>query len=225
MPPAPPMPPEPPPAEGSLARLLDRARRGDPAALPALRAVLEEHPEVWRHAGDLAAHAERAWVELAVGPDLLAREALTRHLAALKAELAGPAPTPLERLLVERVAATWLQVSYADAAAAQARDVSVKQAELAMERQDRAHRRHLAAVATLATVRRLLPAAPSPRRSSPAVADPPSLALVGDPGDVHRKRTGGGRATRPRCTPSPCSPTYRGPTHGRPDQIEGDDRG
>jgi len=106
----------------------------------------------------LAAQAERAWIELAAGPDLLAREALARQLAALKTELAGPAPTPLERLLVERIAATWLQVNYADAVAAQARDVSVKQAELAMERQDRAHRRHLTAVAALATVRRLLPA-------------------------------------------------------------------
>ena len=182
-PPGGPMPPEPPPATNDLAGLLDRARRGDAEALPALRAFLDDSPEVWRQAGDLAAHAQRAWVELAAGPDVLAREALGRALAALKAELAGPAPSPLERLLVERIAATWLQVHYADAAAAQARDVSVRQAQLAVERQDRAHRRHLAAVAALATIRRLLPAGPatanaegprpgpgrSPRRRSPSV--------------------------------------------------------
>src|SRR4051812_8117097 len=101
-----------------LRGLLDRARRGDADALPALRAALDEHPGIWRHCGDLAAHAERAWIALAAGPDLLLREALGRRLTALKADLAGTNPTPLERLLVDRVAATWLQVAYADAAAA-----------------------------------------------------------------------------------------------------------
>ncbi len=188
------MPPEPPPAAIDLGRLLEAARRGDPAALPALRTFLDESPDVWRHAGDLAAHAERAWVELAAGPDLLAREALSRRLASLKAELAGPAPTPLDRLLVERIAATWLQVNYADAVAAQARDISVKQAELALERQDRAHRRHLAAVATLATVRRLLPVAPSTDPGLPEAVGPPSLTLVGNPRDDHPEAAEGGLA-------------------------------
>ena len=141
---------------------------GHDTALSALRAFLDDSPEAWRHAGDPAAHAERAWAELAAEPDLLAGEALARQLAALKAELAGPAPTPLERLLVERIAATWLQVHYADAMAARARNVSIKQAGLAIERQDRAHRRHLAAVAALETVRRLLPAAPEvPAKPAP----------------------------------------------------------
>jgi len=189
------MPPEPPPPVADLGRILEAARRGDPASLPALRTFLDESPEVWRHAGDLAAHAERAWCELTAGPDLLAREALTRQLAALKAELAGPALTPLERLLVERIAATWLQVNYADAAAAQARDLSVKQAELAMERQDRAHRRHLAAVAALATVRRLLPADASPGPATPAAAGTPPLTLIGD---TPRKNTNGRRGAIPR---------------------------
>jgi len=181
------MPPEPPPAVADFGRLLEAARRGDPASLPALRFLLDQHPAVWRHAGDLAAHAERAWVELAAGSDLPAREALTRQLVELKAELAGPAPTPLERLLVARIAATWLQVNYADAVAAQARDVSVKQAELALERQDRAHRRHLAAVAALATVRRLLPAATSTNPGSPTAAGPPPLTLVADRRDDRRR--------------------------------------
>jgi len=173
------MPPEPPPPVADLGRILEAARRGDPASLPALRFLLDQHPEVWRYAGDLAAHAERAWVELAAGPDLLAREALTRQLAALKAEFAGPAPTPLERLLAERIAATWLQVNYADAVAAQTRDVSVKQAELALERQDRAHRRHLAAVAALATVRRLLPGSGAANLGMSDSKGPAPLSLVG----------------------------------------------
>ena len=184
MPPGRPTPPEPPPAVADLGRLLEAARRGDAEVLPALRVALDENPELWRFTGDLAAHAERGWVELAAGPDLLAREALTRQLAALKTELAGPAPTPLERLLVERIAATWLQVNYADAIAAQARDVSVKQAGLALERQDRAHRRHLAAVAALATVRRLLPAGTATVRAE----GPSPLIVVRDRDDGRRRR-------------------------------------
>ena len=195
MPPGRPTPPEPPPAAADLGRVLEAARRGDPAALPALRAFLDEKPEIWRHAGDLAAHAERSWAELAAGPDLLARESLARQLAALKAELAGPTPTPLEWLLVERIAATWLQVNYADAIAARARDVSVKQAELAIERQDRAHRRHLAAVAALATVRRLLPADASPGPATPAAAGTPPLTLIGD---TPPRNTDGRRRAIPR---------------------------
>ena len=117
---------------------------------------------------------------------MLAREALIRHLAALKTELAGPAPTPLERLLVERVAATWLQVNNADEVAALTRDVSVKQAGLALERQDRAHRRHLAAVAAPATVRRLLPADASlGPATATAEGHAPELNLVAHREDDH----------------------------------------
>jgi len=88
-------------------------------------------------------------------------------------------PSPLECLLVERIAATWLQVHYADAAAARAREVTVKQAELASERQDRAHRRHLAAVAALATVCRLLPGSGAANLGMSDSKGPAPLSLVG----------------------------------------------
>jgi hypothetical protein len=44
--------------------------------------------------GDLAWHAEQSLVGLASGPSLRAREAVGRHLAELKAEVAGPGPSP-----------------------------------------------------------------------------------------------------------------------------------
>src|SRR5262249_21229520 len=46
--------------------------------------------------------------------------AVLDQLAVQRAELAGPAATPLERLLVERVLLCWVQVSCADALAARA---------------------------------------------------------------------------------------------------------
>jgi hypothetical protein len=69
---------------------------------------------------------------------------------------AGPTPSPLESLLIERIAACWIQIGHADAAAAQSRDVSIQQANFVRKRQDSAHRRYLTAVGALAMSRRLL---------------------------------------------------------------------
>jgi hypothetical protein len=137
--------------------LLGRARLGDESVLPQLRALLDSNPELWERLGDLAAHAVRAWVELASGQNLIVRESLSRKLDDLKAELAGPDPTLLERLMAERAAACWLQVSFTDAAMAQAKEVSLQQAAYLSKRQDAAHRRYLTALGALAAMRRLLP--------------------------------------------------------------------
>jgi hypothetical protein len=141
-----------------LRELLERARQGDRDALPRLREVLDNCPQLWQHFGDLGRHAEAAWIELVGGQDLYLKESLERKAAAMKVELAGSDPTPLERLLVERIVSCWLQFAHADAVLAQVKDLSLKQAEFASKRQDRAHRRYLMAIGTLATVRRLLPA-------------------------------------------------------------------
>ena len=51
---------------------------------------------------------------------LLLAESLLCKLRALKAELAGESPSPLERLLASRVALTWLEANYLDILVAQA---------------------------------------------------------------------------------------------------------
>jgi hypothetical protein len=182
--PEPPMPP--PPAAGDLRGLIEAVRVGDPQARPRLREALDAHPEVWMYYGDLARHAERAWVEAAGGPDVLLKECLEKRLEALEADLAGPDPTPLERLLAQRSGLCWLQAAYADAVAAQARDVSLKQAEFLQKRQDAAHRRFLAALGALTTVRRLLrgvngqPTVAEPSRANLPVPSTPA-GTVDDP--------------------------------------------
>jgi hypothetical protein len=163
------------PVEDEIRAVLERARGGDPEALPAAREALDADPGIWRAYGDLAAHARRSWIELIAGRDLVLRESLGRKLAEMQAELSGPAPSPLEVLLVGRIGVSWLEASYADAAAARAGEVSVKQADFLRKRQDSAHRRHLTAIAALAAVRRLLgttggPAVRLSKAASPSIA-------------------------------------------------------
>jgi hypothetical protein len=137
--------------------LAARAQRGDAKALARLRPIFDASPAVWEACGDLAAQAESAWVEMIAGDQLLLDEAVRRKVANLREELGGPAPTPLERLLVERIAACWLQVQYFDVRYAQsAGELGIQWGEHYQRRQDRAQRRYLAAIRTLAQVRRLL---------------------------------------------------------------------
>ena len=73
----------------------------------------------------------------------------------LRKDLLGDDPTPLERLLVDRIVVTWLQVQYCDFNYGVRKDLSVAQSEHASRYQDRVQRRHLAACKALAQVRKL----------------------------------------------------------------------
>jgi hypothetical protein len=148
--------------EEALAQLLKKAEQGDRTVLPQLRAALAADSSLWRSYGDLALQAEASLVQLAAGANLLLAEALQRKLQALKDDLGGRSSSPLERLLVERVSTTWLQLTYYDCLSAQATGASEARLKLLLRQQESAHRRRLAALRTLATVRKLLTLAPSP---------------------------------------------------------------
>ena len=140
-----------------LVELLTRAEQGDETALPAIRKMLDHAPSVWQEAGNLVLQAERALVQEVTGENLLFRESLERTMAKMKAELGGSQTTPLERLLVDRVVACWLQLHYADAKyAQQMKDLSRDWGDYFQKRQDRAHLRYLSAIRSLALMRRLL---------------------------------------------------------------------
>ena len=166
-----------------LQSLVKRAEQGDASALPELRAALDTNPWIWERYGDLAQQSQAAWLQLIAGPNLLLRESVERKTEQLRAELAGPGPSPLERLLVERVIACWLQTQYADAAYAQQQNPSPGQHTAALKRQAGSHQRFLHAIKTLATVRKLLKSAPS------------TLELLGYPAG---KGAGGVGKQRPR---------------------------
>jgi hypothetical protein len=82
---------------------------------------------------------------------------MRQELRAMREEVAGEEPSPLERLLAERVAMTYLEVQHFDALYAQnMRELTIPQHEFHQKRLDKAHRRHLSAIKTLAQVRKLL---------------------------------------------------------------------
>jgi hypothetical protein len=145
----------------ALAQLLKRAEQGDRSVLPKLREALDANAEIWQRYGDLAGQAQAALVTLAAGPNVLLAESLLRKLKALKDELCDGSPSPLERLLVERVVMTWLQTAYFDGLAAQSAGAAEARLKLIPQQQDAAARRHLAALKTLAVVRKLLKPTPS----------------------------------------------------------------
>ncbi len=149
--------------DGNLARinaLFKRVEKGDARAAEQLRPLLDGTPGTWEFLGDLAGHAQRAWLDLASGDNRVSREAFERTVRRMRADLLGPSPTPLERLLVERVVACWLQVYYLESLYAQRLAAGGSPTWAGddghQRRQERAHRRYLSAIKALAQVRRLL---------------------------------------------------------------------
>ena len=74
----------------------------------------------------------------------------------MRLEVAGENPSPLERLLAERVVATGLQVQLFDAFYTLGmKGELMSQGDYRQKRLDRAHRRHPSAVRTLAQIRKM----------------------------------------------------------------------
>jgi hypothetical protein len=138
--------------------LLRLAEKGQEDAVPEIRQILNEHPDLaWRFV-DVAHIAEDALIEVMTKEDDLATKELIRcQLEAMKEEVAGKNSSALERLLSERVVVTWLEVQLFEALYAQnMRKLTIPQAEHHQKRLDRAHRRHLSAIRALAQMRKLL---------------------------------------------------------------------
>jgi hypothetical protein len=146
-----------PAAIAELRALVQRAKGGDVAALPRLREILDNYPEVWEHAGDLEKIVVRAWTDLLAGDDPLGLEAVRRKADQLRTDLEGDNPTPIERLLVGGVVSTWLELAHAQLQGATPGSKRAGVANYDLRRSESAQKRHLAAIRTLTTVRALVP--------------------------------------------------------------------
>ena len=142
-------------------RVLERAAQGDKSCLPQLRALLDAGGDLALEiAGNPVWYATEALVNRCTGENLFLHEAMTRKVTRVRDDLAGPHPSPMERLLAERAALCWLDCSLADLRQARGQaSLTRAQSDHLSRYRDRAHRRFLTALKTLATVRTLnLPA-------------------------------------------------------------------
>jgi hypothetical protein len=153
----PPRPPEAPAQAQTdpLDAILERARQGDETALPELKQVLDDNPSIWRHSFSLVALSERSWLQKIAANDLLAFESIRRQVEQLKLDLIGTSPAPLEKLLADRIAASWLGVQYAEMAEAFGDATGGKVARMRLTQLESGHRRFLSAIKALSVARRL----------------------------------------------------------------------
>ena len=136
-----------------------KAQAGDERALDQIKARLANLYDQYalEFYGDLAQTTEIALVQKLAGDQLLFREGLHRRADALRKELLGPHPAPLEKILVDRIVCCWLNANYSDAIYAQDRtERDWVQDEYIQKRQGRAQSRFIQACKGLAQVRRLL---------------------------------------------------------------------
>ena len=99
------------PAPGpEMDAFLKKAAKGDESCLPQVQALLSDPNRgetMLRYCGSSAEWLRMSIANKASGGNLLAREAIQRKIDRVRAELEGPNPTPIERLLAERASLCW----------------------------------------------------------------------------------------------------------------------
>ena len=142
--------------------LLTRAQEGDKAAVPGMRKVLDEVSEGYSGKIPSGLTMQNKLIEsfaerLTRGGDLLYRECIIREAEQVRAAAAGPNPTPLESLLADRAALSFLHVQYTEVMyqSALIAGGTCNDMRQYADRIDVANRRYLAAIKTLAQALRL----------------------------------------------------------------------
>jgi len=133
-----------------------KADAGDAQALDVLREVFREVPKVAKAVSDLASNTESAiLVNVPPGAQALFRQQASNLRTDLREEGTG---TALERMLIRRISVDYLASLQADRARALApgETRSLELSRFYEHQADRAHRRFLASVESLARVRRLI---------------------------------------------------------------------
>jgi hypothetical protein len=145
-----------------LQTLSEKAEDGDKEAKRELRvAVRSSSPEVIGSVADIASNYRTMLAKTAAAGDELQLEGLKAYMLRMEESIAGENPTPLEGLLAERIVSCWMLVELMEALTSAWFDRGRKhrvapQFLLQMCKiQESANRRYLAAIKTLAQVRRL----------------------------------------------------------------------
>jgi len=144
-----------------LKELVEKAGKGDKKPLPEIRKILKESPDLAWQLLDVGRVAEWRYTEMMLKEeDFGKKEVLRCQLAAMREVIAGDNPSPLERLLADRIVLSWLQIQLFEDlyASSLSKSMTIAQANYYQKRIDHAHRHHLSAIRTLAQIRKLGPA-------------------------------------------------------------------
>lgn len=134
-------------------------------ALQRLREFLEDNPPLWKKYGDLSRHARMSMVRAIAGENVVLSECVMRQARELETQLAGPNPSPIEKLSVERVVACWLEMQWVDTLNPLPQGKYLPQAKFNLRLKESAQHRYHAAVRSLMLVRKMESTRP---QSSPA---------------------------------------------------------
>jgi len=137
--------------------LMKRALSGDQAAARAYFDSVKDPEAQMAMVNVIADYGRRAREQMlsfcSDRPTAISIEATDRKLQAIRDELCGSSPSPLERLLVERILSCWLQVHQIERAMHSQQDFhNVEFLDKCLER---AHKRYLHSIKALAQVRKL----------------------------------------------------------------------
>jgi hypothetical protein len=147
------------PPLNDLHTLVRQAQTGDRSVLPALKAHLDAHPELWQTRGNLAQQLKTTLIAKVAGAAQLAtQEAILCWWDHQVTALAGPQGAPLEQLLAEDILTCWfdwyllrlMQGKVLESGALGAMTIHTVEHML-----DAAQGRYLKAVKTLAQIRKL----------------------------------------------------------------------
>lgn len=140
--------------EPSFQELVQAARQGDRSAIPALRRMMQENPELAKNNGDLASQTQIHWIDLIAGQDLYRRECLLMKVAELKRELiAETNGTVVEQMLVDQATSTWMQVCYHEDREAVRPAENIQLGEFRLKKIESAFNRHMRSLNALASLR------------------------------------------------------------------------
>tara|TARA_B110000495_G_C22905568_1_gene528591 strand:+ start:102 stop:731 length:630 start_codon:yes stop_codon:yes gene_type:complete len=105
--------------------------------------------------GDLAYQAEESTLHAMLGDQKGYLACVRQKLKTMRIDWGWNEASEMERVLIERVVATWLSLQFAEIKDSQSKSESIAKSKYLQHRIDRAQRRHLSAIKMLATVRKL----------------------------------------------------------------------
>ena len=145
--------------EEQIQKLEEKAQQGDKSALKKFETLPDAKQFLMEVYGELGKHTQQDLLASYLKDNEMYKRGVALKAEALQKELEGPDPSALERLLVERVVACWIDTNMVDRIVTHVQAGSEErlyQWTYYQKRQERAQRRFLAACKALAQVRRLL---------------------------------------------------------------------